>query len=121
MFFAVETGFEDDESGEVYLTFILKSSSRDLVFYKHGYCDDGGCRHHENYIFLNAKNGMRMVFFCNIEVFVVPGLCLESNYYSFNYLFFCLDAKEPKNQDKKILPPANLPHPRFFVGPTLFA
>ncbi len=32
--------------------------------------------------------------------------------------FFCLDTKETKNQDKKILPPTGkTPRPALFVGP----
>jgi len=32
--------------------------------------------------------------------------------------FFCLDTKETKNQDKKILPPTGkTPMPALFVGP----
>ena len=34
-------------------------------------------------------------------------------------LFFCLDSKEPKNQDKNTFPRTSQPIPHIFVGPAL--
>jgi hypothetical protein len=38
----------------------------------------------------------------------------------FTFLFFFLDKKEPKNQDKTMLLHAIPSHPRRFIGPTRF-